>query len=224
MTYVATSKRLPAPGSPTGGDYIAGGSEDESTLRANVAAWAQLELWPTCCATCRRSPPPPPFSAGRWRPHGGVAHRDARLFHAEGELATARATAHADTIYVCHGRHHLAGGRGGRNPRRTRLAPDLHADRPGPHPVTVPACRRRGYERCASRGRPGRGPDAPVRRWHLLRPAGPPLAQSRRRRAGRDDRELESWSPASTLRHLRRPGCLPGVERTPRRGQGRHSR
>ena len=27
-------------------DYVSGGSEDESTMRANVAAWEQLELWP----------------------------------------------------------------------------------------------------------------------------------------------------------------------------------
>ena len=47
MTYAsdlesAARERLPQ----TIFDYISGGSEDESTMRANVAAWEQMELWP----------------------------------------------------------------------------------------------------------------------------------------------------------------------------------
>ena len=36
------AERLP----PSVFDYVAGGAEDESTLRANVTAWEELELWP----------------------------------------------------------------------------------------------------------------------------------------------------------------------------------
>jgi 4-hydroxymandelate oxidase len=82
-------------------DYISGGSEDESTMRANVAAWEQMELWPhvlrdvanvSTATSVLGRPVTTPVVASPTAMH--------RLMHPEGELATARAAARAGTVFV----------------------------------------------------------------------------------------------------------------------------
>ena len=82
-------------------DYVSGGSEDESTLRANVAAWEQMELWPHVLrdvshvsteTTILGRPVATPVVVSPTAMH--------RLLWTEGELATARAAARAEAVYV----------------------------------------------------------------------------------------------------------------------------
>ena len=82
-------------------DYISGGSEDESTLRANVAAWEQMELWPhvlrnvaevSTATSILGGPVATPVVVSPTAMH--------RLFCPDGELATARAAARAGTVFV----------------------------------------------------------------------------------------------------------------------------
>jgi 4-hydroxymandelate oxidase len=82
-------------------DYVSGGSEDESTMRANVAAWEQLELWPHVLrdvsdvsteTSVLGRPVATPVVVSPTAMH--------RLLSPEGELATARAAARAGTIYI----------------------------------------------------------------------------------------------------------------------------
>jgi 4-hydroxymandelate oxidase len=82
-------------------DYISGGSDDESTLRANVTAWEQMELWPHVLR-----------DVGRVSTQTTVLGRPVttpvvfsptamqRLMHPEGELATARAAARVGTVFI----------------------------------------------------------------------------------------------------------------------------
>jgi 4-hydroxymandelate oxidase len=93
----AAEARLPR----TAFDYISGGSEDESTLRANVAAWEQMELWPhvlrdvstvSTATTVLGRPVATPVVVSPTAMH--------RLFCPDGELATVRAAAGAGTIFV----------------------------------------------------------------------------------------------------------------------------
>jgi 4-hydroxymandelate oxidase len=82
-------------------DYVAGGAEDESTLRANVSAWEDLELWPhvlrdvstvTTATTVLGKPVDTPVLVSPTAMH--------RLVCDEGELATAGAAADAGTVYI----------------------------------------------------------------------------------------------------------------------------
>jgi len=82
-------------------DYIAGGSGDEWTLRENRAAWSRLELLPRMLrgvgkrdqsTTVLGTPVSFPVLVPPMGFHG--------LCHAEAELATARGTAAAGTIFV----------------------------------------------------------------------------------------------------------------------------
>lgn len=82
-------------------DYVAGGAEGESTLRANRAAWEALELWPhvlrdvfsvTTATTVLGQPVATPVLVAPTAMH--------RLVCDEGELATARASAGVGTVYV----------------------------------------------------------------------------------------------------------------------------
>jgi 4-hydroxymandelate oxidase len=82
-------------------DYVSGGSEDESTMRANVAAWEQMELWPHVLRDVSHvstetsilgRPVATPVVVSPTAMH--------RLLCADGELATARAAARAGAVYV----------------------------------------------------------------------------------------------------------------------------
>jgi 4-hydroxymandelate oxidase len=82
-------------------DYISGGSEDESTMRANVAAWEQMELWPHVLRDVARvstatsilgRPVATPVVVSPTAMH--------RLFCPDGELATARAAARAGAVFI----------------------------------------------------------------------------------------------------------------------------
>ena len=82
-------------------DYISGGSEDESTMRANVAAWEEMELWPhvlrdvskvTTATSVLGRPVTTPVVVSPTAMH--------RLFWPDGELATARAAARAGTVFT----------------------------------------------------------------------------------------------------------------------------
>jgi 4-hydroxymandelate oxidase len=102
MTYAsdlesAARERL----SQTVFDYISGGSEDESTMRANVAAWEQMELWPhvlrdvstvSTATSVLGRPVATPVVVSPTAMH--------RLFCPEGEVATARAAARAGTVFI----------------------------------------------------------------------------------------------------------------------------
>ena len=82
-------------------DYVAGGAEDESTLRANLTAWEELELWPhvlrdvssvSTATTVLGHPVATPVLVSPTAMH--------RLVCDQGELATARAAAAAGTVYI----------------------------------------------------------------------------------------------------------------------------
>jgi 4-hydroxymandelate oxidase len=82
-------------------DYISGGSEDESTMRANVVAWEQMELWPhvlrdvsnvSTATSVLGRPLTTPVVVSPTAMH--------RLFCPDGEVATARAAARAGTVFI----------------------------------------------------------------------------------------------------------------------------
>lgn len=102
MTYAsdleaAARARLPQ----TVFDYISGGSDDESTMRANVAAWEQMELWPHVLRDVANVSTATSV-LGRPVTTPVVVSPTAmqRLMHPEGELATARAAAGAGTVFI----------------------------------------------------------------------------------------------------------------------------
>jgi 4-hydroxymandelate oxidase len=93
----AAAARLP----PSAFDYLSGGSEDESTLRENVAAWERMELWPhvlrdvsqvSTATTVLGRPVATPVVVSPTAMQ--------RLFWPEGEVATARAAARAGTVFT----------------------------------------------------------------------------------------------------------------------------
>jgi 4-hydroxymandelate oxidase len=90
-------RRLP----PAVFDYIAGGSDDEVTLRENEAAFARLGLVPRVL----RSGGPPQLETRLLGSRASMPILIAptafhRLVHPEGECATARAAAAAGTIFI----------------------------------------------------------------------------------------------------------------------------
>jgi 4-hydroxymandelate oxidase len=93
----AAGERLPR----TVFDYISGGSEDESTMRANLVAWEQMELWPhvlrnvsnvSTATSVLGRPVTTPVVVSPTAMH--------RLFCPDGEVATARAAARAGTVFI----------------------------------------------------------------------------------------------------------------------------
>ena len=87
--------------SPSTVDYISGGAEDESTVRANVAAWKQLEFGPhvlrdvstvSTATTVLGWPVAMPVLVAPTAMH--------RLVCDEGELATGRTVSRAGSIYI----------------------------------------------------------------------------------------------------------------------------
>jgi 4-hydroxymandelate oxidase len=80
--------------------YVEGGSADELTLRANLAAWAAVALLPRLPADVAVRDPSVSF-LGRERPHPLIAAPMAyqRRVHPEGEAGAARGAAAARAVY-----------------------------------------------------------------------------------------------------------------------------
>ena len=87
--------------SPAAYAFAAAGADDEITAADNVAAWRRLRCVRACSTTSPRSTPAWRCSASVskprswWRPFG--RHK---LFHPEGERATARGAAAAGAVFV----------------------------------------------------------------------------------------------------------------------------
>ena len=114
--------------------YMASGTDDNLTLQANVAAYKNIQLRPRRLVDVSKIDTSVELFGQRFAspiflcPVGGH-----RMFHTDGEVATARAAKAKNTLQVLSTQTSIARGRGGGRARRRPVVPALHAAVVGRH-------------------------------------------------------------------------------------------